>query len=355
MIYLAVFLSISLYLYTVEKKVAKNFLPQFIVWLPAFIVFVSLPALQNGVGTDYEVYFNYFYNNGHILHLNRGEALYYYLVKLVIFLGDPQIQFVLVSLVQGALFFYLLFLLKNLGFKSWLVFLIFFLATGIYHNQMNGLRQYICVYIVPIAAIYVYQKEYLKFGSWSFVSSLIHVSSLIPNLSLYFLSLIKIKNKIILFLIFVLSFFVYSIDYSSYIFSFLEFFEIRYLTYADTKYSEGRSLLSLATKFYYMPVVLLFWFYYLKDKTKSSDILSFFVLIFSLTYFMFLQSKDFDLLIRIWSFFNFFIVFPLYYIMVKCNRISFLIVMLYLLLFYILKVIFFPVAEYDYSFYRGWF
>ena len=360
MIYLLVFLFILLYLYATEKFYSNVFYKQFIIWLPAYFVFIALPSMQYNVGTDYSVYFDYFFNNGHILHLRRGEILYYYLVEAGIYLNDPQVQFILVSLIQGFLFFYLLFLLKRKGYKAWLIFLIYFLVTGIYHNQMNGLRQYVCVYIIPILAIHIYEKKYLKSAIFSLISSLIHVSSVIPTILILFFSKINIVNKRVLFLIFVVSFFVYAINYSKYIFYVLEYFDMRYLNYADTKYSEGKSFLTLATKFYYLPILILFWFYYLKGSSDKGlgdkdRLFSFFILVFSSTHFMFLQAMEFDLLIRIWAYFNIFIVFPIYFVLIRLNRLSFLLVCIYLLLFYFSKVVLFPAAEYEYSIYRGWF
>lgn len=61
---LSIFMMISLYLYQVEKIKVAGFWRQFIIWFPAFIIFAFL-YFQDGVGTDYETYYNYFYNDGH--------------------------------------------------------------------------------------------------------------------------------------------------------------------------------------------------------------------------------------------------------------------------------------------------
>lgn len=352
----------TLNLFYVEDHKSEKFIKQFIYWFPGFCVFTFFPAMQSGVGTDYETYFNYFYNNEHTLYLNKNEIIYYYVVELTKFIGDPQFQFILISVVQGLLFFYLLFLLKSEGYKSWLIFIIYFLCTGMYHNQMNGLRQFICVYIVPISVIFIYKNKFLNFSFFSFFSFFVHSSSLFSSFFVITLSRLRkyfIGKKILLLILFILSFGFYLVDFKKIIIYFLEFFNLRFLSYVDTKYAEGRDILGLLTKFYYLPIIILFWFFYLRNTKNSrflnSEINDFFILIFSLTYFMFLQALSFDLMLRIWGYFNFFIIFPIYYVFVRCTKFSFALILIYILIFYLAKVLFFPVAEYEYFFYKDWF
>lgn len=357
MIYLLILFFITFYLYSVEKYFSLNFWKQFVLWFPAFVIFSIFPGLQYNVGTDYQTYFQYFYNNEHELYLTKNELIYYYIVEFSKFFGNPQAQFLIVSLIQSILFFYLLFLLKVEGYKSWLVFLIFFLCTGIYHNQMNGLRQYICVYGVPIIAIHLYRKSYLKSLGFSIISFFIHASSLITSFLLYIFSRFKgVYSAKTLFFIFCSTFFLYLLDFKSLIIFILDFFDFRYLLYMDTQYFEGGNLFKLITKMYYLPIIFIFWFLFLKDGTlKDNKLNSFFIFIFSITYFMFFQAMSFELMSRVWQYFNFFLVFPIYYVFVRCNKISFLLILIYILIYYIAKVLFFPAAEYEYNIYRGWF
>lgn len=355
LIYLFILTFSTIYLYIVEKKSSTIFYKQLIVWAPAFIIFFIFPSFQYQVGTDYNTYYNYFFDQGHLLHKEKGEFLYFYLVELVIFFGDPQLQFFLVSIIQGILFFYLLFLLKIRGYKSWLIYMVYFLCTGIYNNQMNGLRQFICIYIFLINSIIIYDKRFLSFSINSFVSLYIHFSSVFSNIILLLLSFVKGRNnKWFLFLIFNLSFFFYLPSYKDLIFELMTKFDIRYLMYMDSEFSDNIEIASILTKFYYTPVIFLFWFYYLNDKNED-DFLSFMILIFSLTYFLFLQSIDFSLMARIWQYMNFFLVFPIYYVVKKSIGVTRLFIILYLAFFYMVKVLFFSTAEYDYSFYWKWF
>ncbi|MDR7017302.1 EpsG family protein [Acinetobacter sp. 3657] len=357
MIFLFVFFFITLYLYCVERFFSLNFWKQFVLWLPAFIIFAVVPSLQYNVGTDYSTYFQYYFNNEHALYLKKNEILYYYIVELGRFLGDPQFQFILVSIIQAFLFFYLLFLLKIEGYKSWLIFLIFFLCTGIYHNQMNGLRQYICIYAVPIIAIHLYKRNNFRALAFSVFSLFLHASSVLSSFLLLIFSKIKITSSSkYLFLIFVSTFFIYLVNFKSLIIYILEFFNLRFLSYMGTQYTEGRDVMQLVTKFYYLPIIAVFWYYFLKNKdSEKSGLNNFFILIFSFTHFMFLQAMSFDMMLRIWAYFNIFLIFPIYYVFSRSSKLSFLLLLVYVFIFYIAKVLFFPVAEYEYHLYRGWF
>lgn len=357
MVYITIFLFITLYLYNVEKYFSSNFLKQFIFWLPAFIVYWIFPSMQYEVGTDYQTYFQYYYNGGHDLYITKNEIIYYYIVEFTKFLGSPQFQFFIVSFIQSILFFYFLFLLKMEGYKIWLIFLIFFLCTGNYHNQMNGLRQYICIYAVPIMVIYLYKKKNINFLFYSVVSYFIHTTSMISSILILILSKIKFKYSGKFFLIiFILTFFIYLVNFKNFIIYVFEFFDLRFLSYVDTEYTDGKDVSKLITKFYYLPIIIIFWVYYLRDsKSNERSLNNFFILIFSITFFMFLQSISFELMVRVWLYFNIFVIFPIYYVLIRSNRLTFFIILIYMLIFYLAKVLFFPVAEYEYHIYREWF
>lgn len=355
---------VGIYLYCNETKKYRNFLNQLLAWLPVFVVFVFFPSFQYGVGTDYETYYNYFYNNGHNLHYYRGEYLYYYLVEVVKYLGEPQLQFFIVSFIQGFLFFYLLFILKKQGYKSWIIWFLFICCTGLYHNQMNILRQSICIYMVLISVvifnsnIFGVRKKTILISLNFLIPIFLHLSSVFASLILIISKLTFIKNKKYVFLLFLISIPIYSINFSSFIPNILDFFNLRYISYVDSEFSEGRSLLSVLTKIYYVPLIFYFWYLYLKDNKDdylSSKNFLFIIYIFSVSYFLFLQAMDFGLVARIWQYFNFLIVFPLYFVIVRSNSFYRLLVFLYLIIPYLAKILFFPSAEYEYILFRGWF
>lgn len=353
MIYLFFLFIICIYLLAVENIKTTSFAKQFIIWFPAYIFFIILPSFQNGVGTDYEVYRSYYYNNGHFLHAEKGEYLYYYLVEFTNSLGDPQFQFIIVSLIQGFLFFHLLFLLKKKGYKSYLIFFLYFTCTGIFHNQMNGLRQFICVYLILINSIIIYDGKINKFFVNSILAFFIHLSSVFSNLLLLLFNVKKQYNKKIIFSFFVISLFIYLPNYKYFIFNMMDYFGLRYLSYIDSEFSEAQNLISILTKLYYLPVIGLFWVFYLQDKVVR-PFFDYMILIFSCTFFMFLQAIDFVLIARVWQYFNFFLIFPLYYVFKHSNRVINFFIFLYIIMFYMAKVVFFPSGEYEYFFYYSW-
>ncbi|QFS16088.1 EpsG family protein [Acinetobacter indicus] len=364
MIYIFVLFFIGIYLYGNESKKYSNFLNQFIAWFPVFLVFSFFPSFQNQVGTDYLTYFNYFYNDGHQLHYDRGEYLYYYLVELVKFIGEPQLQFFIVSIIQGILFTYLLYMLKINGYKSWLIWFLFMCTTGIYHNQMNILRQAICIYLVLISVVImgaenVTKKNKIFIFLFNFlISFFLHLSSIFANLIIFFSKITFSKKRLLFAFLFIMSIPIYSLNLTAVITNILEFFNLRYISYIGSDFAQGRSILNILTKVYYLPVILIFWFLYIFDKKDdylSKNLFSMMIYIFSFTYFLFLQAMDFGLISRIWQYFNFLLIFPLYFVYVRINNFYKLILIVYLIIPYLLKVLFFADAEYSYYFYKGWF
>ncbi len=80
MIYILIFVFITIYLYFSEKIRASSFLVQLMIWLPAFLVFFLPMAIQDSVGTDYETYKLMYYDNDLSLYVIKGE---FFLVEVV--------------------------------------------------------------------------------------------------------------------------------------------------------------------------------------------------------------------------------------------------------------------------------
>ncbi|CAM0740228.1 EpsG family protein [Acinetobacter baumannii] len=364
MIYLAVLFFCVFYLYGVEKIKCKSFISQIIVWLPAAIIYFIPIAFQNGVGTDYHTYYDYFYNNEHTYYLNKNEFIYYYIVEISKFFGIPQLQFVIISFLQTILFFYGMFYLRKFNIPTWLYFLLFFLVTGIYHNQMNGIRQYVALLFLPIIACLSFEKKYIKSLLLLTLSTMFHFSVLLPACLIVFLSFIykKISPKLI-FLLFVISIFFYYIDWSGAIFDFLQSKDYMYANYQESDFNESKTFLDLMLKFISLPFVLVFWFLYLKDNYNKNKLFyknyneeaffKYMFLIWGLTHFMFLMALNLGMANRIYLYFVLFIVFPYIYIY-KLSKKTFYLMLLMYFIFYFLKVTFFAKNEYLYYFNGAW-
>lgn len=343
-------------MYLTENIVCNSFSKQVLIWFPVLLIYFLPIAFQDGVGSDYPTYYNYFYNGDHIYYFYKNEYLYYYLVELVRYLGIPQLQFVFISFIQTILIFFIIFKLKNNGYLGWLVFILFFMVTGIYHNQMNGLRQFVALLTLPLILLYIYENKRVKAILLSFFAFFFHVSSIIPIIIIFLLNLCYKKINYRLFLIFFLvSPLLYFYDWSSYIFNFFSSNELFYAKYEDSEFNVNKSADGIVLKFLSLPFLISFlWLYYFKNKDYMGDRLMYLcICLWSLTHFMFLMSINIGIANRVYLYFVFFIIFPLYYICVK-SRIMFLFVILFYLLFYFFKVIVFAKSEYMYFFNGAW-
>lgn len=359
MIYLFILLFITFYLYSVRNLVSSSFLRQFIVWIPCFLVFFIPMALQNDVGTDYASYTDiYNYESERFLYQDKKEYLFLWLVSLVKVFNNPQSVFILFSFIISIFFFFSLHLLRReYEFKPWLLFFIYFTSTGIYNTSFNTLRQSVIVAILPLLIhLFIKNKHFLFLFLIIFLSFL-HKSSLF-YLIFYPLLLLPKSKKLYLFL-FSLSAIVYAVDFKSIVSGIMQapiFSNLfgNYAYYADSAFFDGGSILSVLTKLYYIPVFILFWIFYIKDD-REDKFFDFSIRIWSITCLMIIQIIHIGLFYRFWNMFVFLYLFPIYYIIdhfiKKKNYLAMLLILVYLILPYIVKTLFFPESEYLYNFY----
>ena len=356
MIYILIFTFITIYLYFSERIKANNFLLQLIVWFPAFLVFFLPMAIQDSVGTDYESYKLMYYDNDLSLYLIKGEFFLIEVVNLAKFFGDPQFIFVIFSFLISLSFFYSLFLFKKLGFSPWLIFLIYFLVTGLYQTSFNVLRQSLVFSFLVLLIYWIVKKENLKFFAGIILLGFVHKTVYLYSV-LYFLFK-KIPSKKIVFYIFLVSMFFYALFNQKILLSYILNAPIvasltgNYSYYIDTDFFEAGKIASVLIKLYYLPVFFCFWFFYLRDK-KEDVFFDFSIFVWSVTYFMFLQMMYIEIYFRIWNMFSLLCILPIYYLFQILYRkniwlLGFLV--LYLFLPFFVKVFVFPSAEYEYNY-----
>lgn len=358
-VYLFVFISVAFNLYLTEKYKCNSFFKQSILWFPAIVIYMLPLAFQDGVGKDYYAYYNSFYDGSHALYLKKQEYLYYYLQELVVYLGDPQLQFFFVGTIQTLLFFYILFLLKKYNYNATLIFCLFFLVTGMYHNQMNGMRQFIAIYFFVIFCLLSINKEYFKSILFFLIGLFFHKSIIIPLFYFFpilFFSKFYLNYRwLSIFSLFVGGGLLHMVNWTHFVQGFLNLLSLNYDHYLDSDYGSGRDIASLATKFYFIPLYIWFLIIFYKTKNSRNDILI--LCLWALTCFIYLQGIYFSLFIRTWAYFVFFSVFPLYFILkyYKGNVYVYLLIFIYLFVPYFLKISIFSIGEYTYSFYSKWF
>ncbi|MCG8183411.1 EpsG family protein [Tenacibaculum piscium] len=338
-----------------EKIKTSHFLVQLVIWLPVVILYAIPLYLQEDIGTDYHTYYNYFFNDDYLLYFRKGELIFYYIVLLTRYLGHPQILFVIIGTIQLLLFFYTLHLLKKRGYKSWLLFFLFVVVTTIYNNQMNGLRQFVVVNGMLLFAIFLSERRFFKSFILSVLGLLFHKTSFIATGFIFILKKYLPYSGRKIFFIFIISSFLFSVNYLDSIEAlFSNSYWSSYLHYLNSE-SESVFKLDIASiigKLYFVPILLYFYFVVFKSKKKLSNFEILSSKVVACTYFLFLQAGYFHIFLRLWQYFNIFMIIPIYLVInwaiqkKQFNLVFFL--LLYLSLPYLYKIIF--VAEREYSF-----
>ncbi|HAV4491177.1 TPA: EpsG family protein [Acinetobacter baumannii] len=360
MVYISILFFISIYLYSVRNKVSPYLFKQLLVWIPCIIVFLIPMAFQKNVGTDYVSYIEiYKYDSLRWLYESKQEYLFLWIIDLAKFFGSPQFIFIIFALIVSTFFFITLHLYrKNLAYKPWLFFFIYFTSTGIYNTSFNTLRQSAIVAILPILLYLFYKRKDFLFILIIITLSFLHKSALL-YLLFYPILLIPNSRKIYL-LVFFLSSIVYALNFNSIAtaLSQLPIFSSifgNYAYYVNSDFFDGGPILSILTKLYYLPIFAIFWLLYLKDR-NINNFLDLSIKIWSLTCFMIIQMVHIGIFYRFWNMFAFFYIFPIYYVIdhfiKKRNGLMVLAILLYIFLPYVVKVVLFPSAEYSYNFYN---
>lgn len=318
MVYIFVLIFCVAYFFSVQ-----GYKINFLVLIPPFLIYFLVSALQYNVGSDYPSY-TYIYNNQWVLerYFNTREYFFYYSnIILSYFKAPSQSIFFVFSFVQSLFIFIYLVILKRRGYSLWLFFLIFFTVTNIYNNQLNGIRQYASLTLLPILTILLFERKYIYFLLGCFIATTFHSSSIIFFALFTFIFLQKSLSKYN-FLIFIVTMPIY-LFVAKYTPLLLEMLDLKYASYIESEYFEAGNYLNVITKLYYSPAILLFFYIFRKKKytfIKDEGYFSFVIFIFSCTYWSFLMSMDIAILSRLSSYFWFFIIFPLYYVAIYFIR-----------------------------------
>jgi hypothetical protein len=361
LIYLLLLFCISYYFYIEEKYCTiKKTLPLMLAWCPVFFLFFIIPATQFAVGTDYFVYKNYYFHPDILdIYYNKGEYVFYYMYKFITEyeLGEQSIFYV-VTLHNSIIIFFTFNKLRKAGISVAIVFFIFFTVTGIYHNQMNGLRAYMGLVYFPLIALMLSESKYLKSLPFLLISVMSHFSSVMVLL-LYPMSLLRRNNYLVCF-VFILSpiAFVLFISIVPYV---VELLFSRYSHYLTGGYSKGISIVNFLSKLYYLPLFIAFCFIYIKRRpiakflpgSKYRTYLEYGILVWACTYWTIILSLQYGFFFRAQSAFIFFYIFPIYYLIEycieRCLKYHLVIILAYLILPYIMKVGLFAKGEYIYT------
>ena len=339
---------VSVYLAIIEKYKSS-----LLVMLPAFLVYFMVAAFQYDVGTDYFSYVDIFEDeNRHWFYFNKGEYLFFGLNQFLNWFSlPPQSIFISISFIQATLFFFYLKLVKNKGFTVWLFFVVFFLVTNIYNNQLNGLRQYVVISGLPLFTILLYERKLLKSLALLILFSFFHNTAWLLAV-LY--PAILIQKKLNISLVFL--FFVSGVGYlflSGFMYDLTAFIFPDYLHYFEGRYSEPYPVSVFLSKLYYLPLILYFFVIYRKGNADVDDYVHSMLFVFSAVYWFFLLALSVGITARIYYYFIFFYIFPVYYTLhynyVRKRVVEFILILAYIVLPYVLKVTVFAKAEFLYE------
>lgn len=332
-----------------------------VIWSPVLFFYFLFPATQYNVGTDYFSYRNYYSSPESIdLYYRKGELVFYYMYKAIINnqLGEQSI-FYFSTLFNTILFSLMLFKLRKAGFKISIVFFLFFTVTGIYHNQMNGLRAYMGIMCFPLVFIYLAESKYIKSASFGILAILSHFSSVVCLLMIPMKLMLGLSKRKLLALFCVIPF-VYAslIKFIPFV---VELLFSRYAHYLNSEYATGVSLVNTFSKLYYLPIYMLFWFVYIKRKpitTYINSVLfrSYFdlsIVIWIVSYWFIILSSKYGFFFRLQSAFIVFYIFPIYYLFQylidKKNYLVLLLLSTYIIFPYVIKVTILSKGEYAYA------
>lgn len=348
MVYIFIFCLIWSFLQSIDREKTVNY-SQLIFIFPFFLVcYISIPGFQYQLGTDYNAYKDmYFIDPMQLQRIyNKGEYLFYYIYKLIIDfrLGDQAI-FIVTSVINAFSIYITLVKLKKYNFKMTIIFFVFFFCTGIYHNQMNGLRQMMVVCIVPLLCIFFWEKKYIKSAILCCVMVLLHNTSFIIFFVIFFAKLIS--NRIGLLKLSLLSIIVYIFIIPKLMDVIIAFIFPAYLYYLKDGFLPSLPIIVVLSKLYYAPLILLASYLIMKRNENRNSLVYFLMIICNLTFFSFLSAYYYGFFIRYYLYFGFLIVIPICYLFQEySNYKERILLFIYIAVPYVLKVCFFPSHEY---------
>ena len=356
MLYLLFFsVSISIVYFSERFHFNESAKNAFLIFSALFLCF--LPALQFNVGTDYFSYYGMTRDPAQTdIIFNKGEYFFYFFVEFLSAFGfHGQWIFLFHSILSSLLLVNILRKLRGQGYFQWIALLLIVVVTGLIHNQMNGLRSMLAVYLFINAFIYKACGQFAKSILFSIIGIFSHQTFLVmalfillpSQLYLHVYSYIRVYY-FSLFIFFGSGSFLFFID------SFVEHFMPFYLHYLNLSFFEsGVDFLNVLTKMYYVGGHLLFLVFVGKMSKDFSRFDKIVLGFWALGANLYLGMMFVSGLFRAFHYVVFFGMFPIYFMLrfFRFDSFAVLAIFSYLVVPYLLKVLVFRVGEYDYEFF----
>lgn len=168
---------IAVNLYRRRNYYRENGITTPIIWSRIFCFLSVLPltiisAVRYGVGTDFYSY-SKIYRNIDSSNVEVGFKLFVNILRKVS--EDPQIFFVVTSIMVCVLYFVMIYKESESPVYSILLFVL----TRDYFRSMNGVRQYMAIVVVLLSLPYVKRKEWKKVAIFVLIAASFHISALV--------------------------------------------------------------------------------------------------------------------------------------------------------------------------------
>lgn len=324
------------------------------VLLSIVFFWVIIIGGQYGVGTDYLNYL-FMFNNGNLLDRlgDKGEIGFVYFVKTLNYCGFyGQDIFYIIALFWVIA---LLYFGKNLvSYKYLFIFLFVYITfSSAFNNQMNGIRQYVAVYLFTLSVFFLVKKRFILCVIFWFLARSWHESAIIlPFVMLLFCCFKNVVNKNLFYLFLLISIVFIFVFNESWIYSFILSTGL-YEGYLDSSYVQEISLINKLTKFAYIPIVI--YSIYTSDKYCKNTIKRQFFAIGVYSYCFYLAGLSSSITNRFGMYFTILICIPVAFLLIGLfveksfkSYTIFWFIVVYLFLIYGLKVTFYAVGEYEY-------
>lgn len=323
----------------------------FVFLAPVWIIWLIICGGQYYVGTDYESYYTIFETADLYIYYYKLEYLFAWIVEcIVMFHFPPQTGFYLFYFIGFA---FLIGILSKLHHSTSFIFILLYITIStVFNNQLNGLRQYIALYIGTFAVMLLYENKGIRnFLFCIFLACMIHSSSILFLLMLYFkyhpgVSYRFCLNLLVLSVLFSL---VGSYDWILNNLTFL--IPSQYVHYIGSDFDNPHGMSKILTKLVFVP------FYYCSmDLIKEKRLYGYDLFLYKVGFIGYgirLFFMDNIILNRIGVSFVLLSIFPLYYLLKdwydRKENGKLLMISLFFVAFYFMKVIAFPAQEYLYD------
>lgn len=326
------------------------------LWLsPIVIVWVLFIGGQYNVGTDYFSYL-YIFNGGNLYYLlGKGDFGF---VQIVQFFNSHGIHGQSIFFIFSFIWIIILCYAGRTFTENrylYLFIFIFITFSSMFHNQMNGIRQYCAVYLFTLGGCLLYRQH--KY--WSILPFLcmltIHSSStaMLVLFPVFLFLGSKIEKRRLLY-VFLIVAIIFSIFFPADLLERIVEQFAQYESYMesdnDMGFSADVNIINKITKYIYIPIVV--YAIYLLPKMNLTKVNKNLFIVGICGYCFKLALVDVNIVQRMGSYYEVYMCVPILYMLIylkRKNSWKCAFIMMYLLLPYVAKVTFFATREYLYN------